>query len=411
MWDKIKNSKGFYIAISITFAIVCWFYVDITVEPDISVTVHNIPITYEGLDELEAKGLMIEDTQSSTVTLKLSGQRSTVSQLNRNNITVTVDAASQITGPGKQSLEYTVSFPTLALSSNVKIKSKSTTTIDVSVIRSSTKSVSVSGDFTGSVGDGYKEEGFELEYRLISVSGDQKTVDQIDHAVVSLDHTGLTTDWKGTLPVSLVDQNGKSIKTDQLTLSHSEMQVTLIVRKIKTLPLSVTFEDGGGATADDVSYQISPETITVSGTDEALDALNEWSLGKVDLAQVITSEKLSFDIALPKGMTCESGEETASVTVKLPKLKTIKMKTTNIQLTHVPKTKTATLLTKSIEVRIRGTEKVLDLLVNSDIYVVADLSDLNDHDYGTHTVPATVTLHGFTEVGAVGTYQLTVYLT
>ncbi len=410
MWNKIKGSKGFYIAISVIFAIVCWFYVDVTVEPDIYVKVHNIPVTYEGLDELESKGLMITDGGASTVTLKLSGQRGTISQLNRNNITVTVDAASQITSPGEQSLEYTVSFPNTILSNSVKIKSRSVTTIDVSVIQSSTKSVSVNGEFTGSVNDGYKGGGFELEYRLINVSGDQTIVDRIDHAVVSLDQTELTSDWTGTLPVTLVDQNGKTVKEENVTLSHDEMKVTLFVRRVKKLPLSVTIEDGGGATAADVTYQISPKTITVSGTEDALDAMDEWNLGTIDLAQVITSDKLMFDLALPRGITCESGEEKASVTVKLPKLATIKMKTSNIHLSNVPKTKTATLLTKPLEVRIRGTEEILDLLVGSDISVEADLTDLDDNDYGTHVVPAKVTLHGFTEIGAVGSYEVSVSL-
>lgn len=411
MWNKFKNSKGFYIVLSILIAVAFWFYVDVTVEPDIYVNVHNIPVTYQGLDELESKGLMIQNSGDSTITLKLSGQRSIVSQLNRNNITVTVDAAAQVTGPGEQSLEYTVSFPNSILANSVKIKSRSVTTIDVSVIQSTTKAVTVAGEFTGSVSEGYKEDGFKLEYRLINISGDQAIVNQVDHAVVSLDKTELTEDWTGTLPITLVNQDGKSVSNDELTVTHDEMQVTLLVRRVKELPLSVTIQDGGGASADDVTYTISPKTITVSGTDEALQSLDEWNLGTVDLAQVITSEKRSFDIALPDGITCESGEDKASVTVTLPELSTIKMKTTNIKLINVPKTKTATLLSKSLEVRVRGSKKVLDLLVGNDISVEVDLSDLNDDDYGTHTAPAKVTLHGFTEIGAVGTYQMSVYLT
>lgn len=120
MWDKVKNSKGFYIALSIICAVICWFYVDLTVEPDIYVKVRNIPVSYEGLDELERKGLMIENGKDATVTLKLSGQRSVISQLNRNNVTVVVDAASQVTSPGEQSLEYTVSFPNTVVGGSVK---------------------------------------------------------------------------------------------------------------------------------------------------------------------------------------------------------------------------------------------------------------------------------------------------
>lgn len=410
MWDKVKNSKGFYIALSILCAVICWFFVDLTVEPDIYVKVRNIPVTYEGLDELESKGLMIEEGSEATVTLKLSGQRSVVSQLNRNNVTVTVDAASQVTSPGEQSLEYTVSFPSSIVGGSVKIRSRSVSTIDVAVVQASTKAFSVRGEFTGSVSDGYMQDGFELEYRLINVSGDESVVSQIDHAVVTVDQTELTRDWTGTVPVTLVDKEGHAIKSDRLNLSHEEMDVTLIVRRVKKLPLTVKIKDGGGATAEDVSYTIEPETITVSGTDEALDALDEWNLGTVDLAQVITSDKLTFDLDLPEGVSCQSGEESAEVSVTLPELTTVKRKTSNFELINVPKTKTATLQTHSLEVRVRGQKKVLELLVGSDITVQVDLSELDDDSYGTYTVPAKVIVRGFTEVGVVGTYEVPVTL-
>lgn len=410
MWDKVKNSKGFYIALSIICAVICWFYVDLTVEPDIYVKVRNIPVSYEGLDELERKGLMIENGKDATVTLKLSGQRSVISQLNRNNVTVVVDAASQVTSPGEQSLEYTVSFPNTVVGGSVKIRSRSVTTIDVSVVQASTKSFSVKGEFTGSVSDGYIQDGFELEYRLINVSGDETVVNQIDHAVVTVDQTELTSDWEGTLPVTLVDKEGRPIKNDQLNLSHEEMDVTLAVRRVKEIPLTVKIKDGGGATAEDVSYTIDPKTITVSGAEETLDSLDEWNLGTIDLAQIITSEKVTFDLDLPEGVSCESGEKTVEVSVTLPKLTTEKRKTSNFELINVPKTKTATLQTRSLEVRVRGTKKVLDLLVGSDITVQVDLSELDDNSYGTYTAPAKVLLRGFTEIGAVGTYEVPVSL-
>ena len=94
----------------------------------------------------------------------------------------------------------------------------------------------------------------------------------------------------------------------------------------------------------------------------------------------------------------------------LPKLTTEKRKTSNFELINVPKTKTATLQTRSLEVRVRGTKKVLDLLVGSDITVQVDLSELDDNSYGTYTVPAKVLLRGFTEIGAVGTYEVPVSL-
>ena len=270
MWNKIKDSKGFYIAISIIFAIACWFYVDITVEPDTQITVRNIPVSFEGLDALRSRGLMISNSKEVTLSLKLSGQRSVLSQLNKNNVSVTVDASSQITVPGEQNLDYTVTFPNTIANGSVKIRSKSVETVDVNVIRISSKTVSVSGAFTGSVAEGCMEDGFQLEYNDVTVSGDKSLIKRIDHAVVTLEKSGLSETWEGTLPVTLVDQNGKTIDSEQLSLSSSEMDVTLVVRKIKEIPLTVTIKDGGGATEADATWEISPKRIVVSGSSEDL---------------------------------------------------------------------------------------------------------------------------------------------
>ena len=334
MWNKIKDSKGFYIAISIIFAIACWFYVDITVEPDIQITVRNIPVSFEGLDALRSRGLMISNSKEFTISLKLSGQRSVLSQLNKNNVNVTVEASSQITVPGEQNLDYTVTFPNTISNGAVKIRSKSVETIDVNVIRISSKTVAVYGSFTGSVAEGCMEDGFQLEYDNITVSGDKSLIKRIDHAVVTLEKSGLSKTWEGTLPVTLLDQNGETIDSEQLSLSSSEMDVTLVVRKIKEIPLTVTIKDGGGATEADATWEITPKHIVVSGPDEELAELTEWNIGTVDLSQVITSANFVMDISLPQNLTCQSGEKTAKVSVTLPKLSTVKQKTDNIKMTH-----------------------------------------------------------------------------
>ena len=59
MWNRLKNKKSFYIFVSILIAVICWFYVDLTVEPEINVKVRNIPVTYEGMDELDARLLFV----------------------------------------------------------------------------------------------------------------------------------------------------------------------------------------------------------------------------------------------------------------------------------------------------------------------------------------------------------------
>ena len=413
MWNRIQNSRGFFIFLSVVIAIVCWFYVDITVEPDIHMSVRNIPVTYDGLDELESQGLMLEEGGDATVTLNLVGKRSAVAQVNRSNIAVTVDAGNQITGPGVQRLEYDVTFPTSVNNSGIRISSRSVSAIDVTVVQSTTRSVPVVGNFTGSVESGYMAGDFTLQYRQINITGDETLVGQVDHAQVTLSQSGLSADWEGTLPVALINKAGDHLPeedVERLDLSHEEMDVAMDVRRVKELRLTVDIKDGGGATEEDVICTIQPEHIRVSGSEKALSKLSEWKLGTVDLSQVITSEQLTYNLNLPDGIRCESGEESAVVSVKLPKLTTIKLETTNVKLLNAPEDRTVTLLNQPMEIRIRGKKKALDLLVSDDILVQADLSELDDSDYGTCTLPANVTLRGFSEIGVVGSYEVQVYV-
>ena len=104
MWSKISNSKAAYMVLAIVCSIALWLYVDIVEAPKSTTTVSNIPVTFVGEDALEQEGLMIVDSSEITVSLKLEGPRSAISQVNRSNIKVTVQAASQITGEGHYTL-------------------------------------------------------------------------------------------------------------------------------------------------------------------------------------------------------------------------------------------------------------------------------------------------------------------
>ncbi|MCD7843148.1 MAG: hypothetical protein LUG17_00790, partial [Clostridiales bacterium] len=71
---------------------------------------------------------------------------------------------------------------------------------------------------------------------------------------------------------------------------------------------------------------------------------------------------------------------------------------------------TATLVTESLDVRIRGDKDTMSLLVEDDVVVEVDMSDVSSEVTGTVTLPATVKVTGMSDVGAVGDYEVTVEL-
>lgn len=411
MWNKLKKINGLYVVLAVACAIFFWLYVDVTVKPEISQTIYDQEVILVGADTLAESGLMLTDNSEPTVTLTFSGTRSVISQLRRNTITVSADV-SQITEAGTHALDYNITYPNGVSAANVKVR-RQVNTVNVSVVKMKTKTIAVRGAFEGSVADGYQcsAKNFSFDTNEITITGEEAVVDQVDHALVTLSETQLSATWEGSLPVTLIDQEGKEVVQDGLTLSRSEVNAVLPVTCVKEIKLGVTIVDGGGATADDISYTIDPSTILVSGTSEELEKLDSINIGTVDLSDVITSEKQTFVIELPDGLTNESNASVANIDLTIAdNLTTTKVTTSNIQLINVPEGLSAKVVSQNLQVRIRGNAESMKLLTAGDVYAEVDLSGVDTDAEGSMLLKANVKVRGMSDVGAVGKYEVTVEL-
>ena len=157
---------------------------------------------------------------------------------------------------------------------------------------------------------------------------------------------------------------------------------------------------------------IDPETVTISGTPERLDQIESINLGSIDLSQIVTSEVVNMTIPVPEGVSIISGITSAKVTVSMSGLDTRIVQTSDIELINTPEwISNVDLVTQALEVRIRGASDTMKLVQDQDVYVIVDLSTLDEGAEGTRTLVATVGVRGFADVGAVGEYQVVVNIT
>ena len=120
---------------------------------------------------------------------------------------------------------------------------------------------------------------------------------------------------------------------------------------------------------------------------------------------------LTFPINLSDSLTNESGISEATVTLTITGLSMQEFEVDNIELINIPEGYSADLVTQSRVVLVRGTQEELDQLFQSQIQIVADLSQLSSTGVGRQTVPATVNVTGGGSAGAVGRYSVVVNLT
>lgn len=413
MWNKLTNSKVFYMILAVMCSIGLWLYIDIIEAPQSTTTVYNIPVTFIGEDRLEEDGLMIISGKNTTVNLQLEGSRTAVSQVNRNNITITVQAYAQINSEGHYSLLYDVDFPS-SVASQLRIVSRSIDAIDVDVVQMTSKTLEIQGKFVGTAAEGARisDTDFEFEQNEVTVSGERSLVEQVDHALVTLDVDDLSSTWSGELPIVLVDADGNEVDMTNLTCDITEVYTIFPVQTVKEVPLTVSFTSGAGATSENATATIDPETVTISGTPERLDQIESINLGSIDLSQIVTSEVVNMTIPVPEGVSIISGITSAKVTVSMSGLDTRIVQTSDIELINTPEwISNVDLVTQALEVRIRGASDTMKLVQDQDVYVIVDLSTLDEGAEGTRTLVATVGVRGFADVGAVGEYQVVVNIT
>lgn len=401
--------------LSLVVALGLWLYVVTVVSPDSENTYYNVPVGLQNESVLEERGLMVTTTDVPTVNLRLAGNRTDLDKLTSANITVAVDV-SKIYEPGEHKLPYTISFPGDIPNNAVTTQKRTPDTVTLTVEERTTETVDVVVEYTGTQAEGYNvdKENIELSHTQINITGPKRIVSQVVAARITIN----LNDQEETManvkvPYTLVDKGGKAVVStlieDGLETPGIITVEKLRIMQVKTVKLTAKVVAGGGATAETSEITFSPETITVSGSDQLLKELGDvWELGTIQLGELVTDERLTFEIKLPEGITCESGETEVAVDVRFPNLRTKTFSITDIKAINVPKDMNYQIITKVLEIRFRGPKALIDEMDSGDVTVAVDFSD---GKAGTQTRQVTITMNSdYGEVGAVGTYTVSTTL-
>ncbi|MDL2273677.1 hypothetical protein LJC34_03925 [Oscillospiraceae bacterium OttesenSCG-928-G22] len=403
------RTKLLYIIVSILVSLLLWFYVVGVGNPDTEQTIRDIPVTFKGEDVLrEDKGLVVSGTVPS-VTIRVSGRMVDLSALlqRKEEIVATVDL-SRISAPGDMRLPYDIEIP---LDDKITIVERDPAYyIDVHVERIFAVSVEIRLKNEGSVAEGFIANEPVFSPETLQVTGPEEITSRIDYAEVVWDRTNVERTMTADLAYKLYDEYGVEIPQDQLTFNSDFITVTMNVLKTRDVPLQIEVLAGGGAEPRHVTYSIEPETVSVAGPALAIDALNALTVGTLDLAKVINSGKIEYSIVLPNELISLSGETTCEVSVEITGLTTRTLECTNIELVGIPDGVELELVTNELPTLVRGNSESVNLVFAHNLRAVADLSGMS-FAVGRYTVPVTVYLDGFTDVGVVGEYKVAIQVT
>lgn len=389
--------------ISAVVALAIWAYVVTVVSPNSDKNFYNIPVVTQGEALLLERGLMITETDISTTSLHLEGSRIDLNKLSSSNITVTLDV-SKIYEAGSHNLTYSVSYPGDIASNAITVLSKNPSGVQVVVEERISKTVPLEIQYNGALAEDFvaDKENIELDAEGIAVTGPKSAIDQISKAVIALDLEGRSESLSDKYTYTLCDEAGEPVDAAMVTTDVAEVNLTLRIVRVKEISLKLNVVDGGGATAQTSVITIDPPTILISGSDVLLEGLDSLELGTVNLGEISADTEMIFPIKLPEGVTNETGVPEVTVNVSFPELATKTLTVKNIVATNVPQGIKADVITKALEIVVRGPKEKIEALTEENITVTVDFSGA---EAGTVKLKAEINC-GDPEIGAVGSYTV-----
>ena len=401
---KMQKSKILAFLLALVVSIVLWFYAVTVVNPDDTITISGISVQFEGTEALTSQGLMLTGGDSTKVSIKVSGRRSDLKELNNETVTAIADV-TRIAASGSYQLSWSVVWPSTVATGDISETSRAPSRISVTVsdIKENPE-VPIELEYTGEPKTGYMidKSNLTLGTQSISVRGPAEEVNKIARAVVRVDVTDADALIDTDCPVVLLDKDGNELSLSQyVTSSADSIRVTIPILQYKDIKLNATLISGGGATSEDAEVTIEPSTLRVTGNTAVLDAMaDELTIRTIDLAQITGTETFEVTPELPSGVTSRADSQTVKITVTLKGLvtKEFTVPTANILRKEAPTG--MTFADQNVKITVRGRASVMSTLRMEDLTVTADFS--RHYDAAAKQVELEVALPANVSAGVIG---------
>jgi len=408
MTVKMRNLLN--IAVAVIGALCLWIYVVTVVTPDDDILIEDIPISFTGETALRSEhGLTVTNRSARSVSVKFHGSRVLLKQLSedRSDLSVVLDV-SMFTSERDYSSAYDVILPASVQDSGIQVVERTPNTVQFTVEKLASRPVNVKGVFDGTVASNRVAGEMTFDQDTIRVTGPADLVDQVSYAQIILGGSNLSRTTTKEVAVTLIGRDGEQIVSNDLSLSATEVRVTLPVYVQKELDVTITPLFGGVVHAGNTKLTISPSTVTVLGDPDIIAEMNdELSIGLLDVTQIKNDDPVLYDILLPEGVMLQSKEKQVSVKVEFDGLEVMEVPLSKVETTNINFGLNSVVGAEQILVTLRGPSEELISYDTKDLRASADLSVFRNA--GTYEVPVVIST-GSETIAAVGEYFVTVEL-
>ena len=410
--------------LSFVLAFTIWFIININSTTDSSETIEDIPIEIELSDDAKENGLEVFLNDEIKASVKVSGNRITVDSLTADDITVYAAQMDSIITPDVYTRPLTAKKS--GIKNNYEIVSAVTpSSVTFRVDKRKTKTFDIVNNIQVDKPKGTHTAVKTISPTVIHVSGPEQEVNRIAMAEVAGSVTvGSSETTTKAFEILFRDVDGNLLTNlNMIETDVVEAQATVIVYPTKELTSSV--QTSGDVPSGVPAFVCTPDTITVAGSQEALNKIQNDTF-VVNSDQPISFSELDndlhtfeFDLTAPTGcLIVLPDTKKVEVTLDLSSFDITTIQPTIVPVnidTDVYNYEFLDLDSGKITVTICGPESKLKVLTERSLTVEADfenyLSDIQDSGVKTKDIPIKISLgSAYSDCWVYGTYKVSVDL-
>lgn len=238
MKKKIMNNLDLKI-LAVLFSIILWLIVVNIDDPVKSVQFSGVEVQIMNGEELEEQGKVYEVLDGTgTVTVTITGRRSIVEDIAKENITAVADM-KDLTSMDTLSIEVTSNKYANEID-DIKCDQENVR-LSIEDLERVQKVIEIS--VVGEPKDGYILGAVTTNLNQIYLEGPESLIKQVSYAQAEIDVDGVTSNVSSSVPIKLYDSLGKVIDDSRITMNIKTVSVNQEILMTKEVPLE--FQVGG----------------------------------------------------------------------------------------------------------------------------------------------------------------------
>lgn len=369
--DFWKNGKLKFMAAVGT--IVLWTVLMNNINPMQSVLIQDVPVTLLNTRAITDEGMSYHVTSGSTVDVEVSGRRSVVDSITKEDLAAYADMS-------KLSITNAAEIRVNCKISGVTAESKETM-MAIAIEDTKELDYDIKVKTVGEVASGNYINAITPEHKSLKIKGPVTMVNVIGDVVAEYDISSAKDGDVLVTDIVIYDKNGMVMDTKDLQLGFETVSATVSMYETKTVPLTVSvmgISDDGEIT----SYTYDKNDITIAADELTLEATKGIFMevpvnidSSVDSSEFV--KVVNMADFLPKNVFLAEKENKLAINVSYEKYVE---KNVDVKIEMINKSRKLEYSAESLSVRVRGTKEDIDALE------VTGIIDVNGLEAGVYPV-------------------------